>query len=58
MPLKRYFKGEGQKVMAGMKDRYGDEKGESVFYATANKRNMNPKSKPKSARKPLATKSV
>jgi hypothetical protein len=37
MPIGAYYKGEGKKVMASMKDRYGDKKGESVFYATANK---------------------
>jgi hypothetical protein len=38
VPLKNYFKGSGDKVMSEMKKEYGDEKGESVFYATANKR--------------------
>lgn len=42
MPISKYFKGEGSKVMKGMKDRYGEKKGESVFYATANKRGMKP----------------
>jgi len=37
MPLDKYFKGKGRKVMAEMKRRYGSE-GESVFYATVNKR--------------------
>lgn len=37
MPLSRYFKGKGEKVMKSMKDEYGEKKGESVFYATANK---------------------
>jgi len=53
MPLKRYFRGEGDKVMSSMKDQYGEDKGESVFYATANKRGMKPKSKSsKSPKKP------
>lgn len=37
MPLKKYFKGKGEKVMKAMKEQYGDEKGKKVFYATANK---------------------
>jgi hypothetical protein len=41
MPVKEYYKGEGDKVMASMKSRYGDKDGERVFYATANKRGMN-----------------
>lgn len=38
MPISRYFKGHGRQVMSDMKDRYGEKKGTSVFYATANKR--------------------
>lgn len=38
MPLDRYFKGKGEQVMRNMKREYGDKKGESVFYATLNKR--------------------
>ena len=39
--------------MSSMKDQYGEDKGESVFYATANKRGMKPKSKSsKSPKKP------
>ncbi len=37
MPLSKYFKGSGEKVMRSMKSQYGEKKGESVFYATANK---------------------
>lgn len=40
MPISKYFKGSGRKVMASMKKRYGEEKGEDVFYATADKRGM------------------
>ena len=40
MPIKRYFKGKGTKVMKSMKKRYGAKKGKAVFYATANKRKM------------------
>ncbi len=32
--------------MSDMKSRYGEKKGESVFYATANKRGQKPKRKP------------
>lgn len=38
MPLSKYFKGSGEKVMRSMKEKYGSDKGEKVFYATANKR--------------------
>lgn len=37
MPISKYYKGHGEEVMRGMKKRYGEKKGESVFYATANK---------------------
>ena len=40
MPLGKYFKGKGEEVMSDMKDRYGEDKGKRVFYATANKRGM------------------
>lgn len=42
-PIGKYFKGKGPKVMADMQDRYGEDKGKQVFYATANK---NPDMKP------------
>ena len=38
MPVSKYFKGHGEKVMAAMKEQYGAKKGERVFYATANKK--------------------
>jgi hypothetical protein len=41
MPVSEYYKGSGEKVMSSMKKRYGDKAGERVFYATANKRDMN-----------------
>lgn len=41
MPISGYYKGSGEKVMSDMQDRYGDEKGKQVFYATANARGMN-----------------
>jgi hypothetical protein len=40
MPLSKYYGGSGEKVMASMKKRYGKDKGERVFYATANKRGL------------------
>jgi hypothetical protein len=42
-PVKAYFKNKGEKVMRSMKREYGSEKGEEVFYATANKRKMKPR---------------
>jgi hypothetical protein len=36
VPIKAYFKGSGDKVMASMKKTYGAKKAKSVFYATAN----------------------
>jgi len=54
VPISKYYKGHGSEVMSDMKARYGDKKGESVFYATANKRKMNPgggKKKPVPSRK-------
>lgn len=42
MPISGYFKGKGSDVMSEMQDRYGDKKGKSVFYATANKTGMKP----------------
>jgi len=42
MPISKYFKGSGEKVMANMKGRYGGKKGEEVFYGTANKTGMKP----------------
>jgi hypothetical protein len=50
MPISKYFKGHGEEVMANMKKQYGEEKGERVFYATANKRKGNkPRSKMRTA---------
>lgn len=42
MPLAKYFQGRGEEVMSSMKKQYGQKKGESVFYATANKRGETP----------------
>jgi len=38
MPLSKYFKGKGEKVMSAIKKTYGTEKGKKVFYALANKK--------------------
>jgi len=54
MPLSKYFKGSGEKVMSSMKKQYGAKKGKQVFYATSNKNkkkksiNTGPSSKVKS----------
>ena len=46
MPISKYFKGSGLKVMSKLKSEYGTKKGESVFYALANKhKGMKPKEK-------------
>ena len=37
MPVSKYFKGKGEKVMKSMKKQYVSKKGKEVFYATANK---------------------
>jgi len=51
MPVSKYFKGKGRKVLASMKARYGEEGGKRVFYSTANKRDMNPPGKRKKSRR-------
>jgi hypothetical protein len=43
MPISKYFKGRGSKVMKSMKKRYGEKKGKQVFYATAQKRGQKPR---------------
>lgn len=50
-PIDEYYKGSGSKVMKSMKDRYGEEGGKRVFYATANKRGMNHPGKKSSKKK-------
>lgn len=42
MPIKGYFGGHGQAVMAQMKAKHGAKAGEREFYATANARHQNP----------------
>jgi hypothetical protein len=46
MPIGGYFGGHGTSVMSDMKKRYGSKKGESIFYATANKKDQKPKTHP------------
>lgn len=45
MPVSAYYGGHGNKVMADMQSKYGEKKGKSVFYATANKKKQKPKGK-------------
>lgn len=47
MPIDKYFGGKGEKVMDDMTERYGEKKGKSVFYATANKNKKKGKKKGK-----------
>ncbi len=48
MPLNKYYKGKGDKVMGALRKEYGPEKGKQVFYAMANKKKSNkPKQKSK-----------
>lgn len=47
MPINKYFKGHGSEVMSNMQKQYGEKKGKSVFYATANKKGMGPSDKVK-----------
>ena len=52
MPLKNYYKGHGKEVMNSMEKTYPSKaKADEVFYATANKRGMNPESGVKKAMK-------
>jgi len=50
MPISKYFKGHGTEVMAGMEKKYG-ARADEVFYATANKKGMNPESSVKKSMK-------
>lgn len=43
MPISKYFKGHGNKVMESMVAKHGAEEGKREFYATANKFHMKPK---------------
>lgn len=56
MPIDKYFKGHGSEVMEDMVKRYGAKKGESVFYATANKRKMKPREELKVLSRPRSKK--
>lgn len=42
MPISKYYKGHGAKVMSAMQKEYGAKKGKQVFYATADKKGMKP----------------
>lgn len=44
MPTNKYYGGHGESIMRSMKERYG-EKGEEVFYATANKHKQTARSR-------------
>jgi hypothetical protein len=46
MPLSKYFGGHGKEVMSSMQKKYGKD-AESIFYATANKKGLNPSDKVK-----------
>ena len=37
MPLSKYFKGSGEKVMGALRKTYGPDKAENVFYGLVNK---------------------
>lgn len=41
MPLSKYFKGSGKKVMGSLRKQYGPKEGKKVFYALANKNKSN-----------------
>jgi hypothetical protein len=47
MPVEKYFDGHGNEVMSSMRKTYGDKKGKSVFYATANKKGKTAAKAPK-----------
>lgn len=52
MPQSEEYKGHGKEVMADMKSRYGEKKGENVYYATMNAHPaMKVLSRPKSKKK-------
>ena len=41
MPISKYFKGAGVRVMANLHHEYGEKKGTEIFYAMANKDKSN-----------------
>jgi len=41
MPISKYFKGSGEKVMGAIQKTYGKKEGKKVFYALANKNKSN-----------------
>lgn len=44
-PIRRYFGGSGEKVMASMQKQYGQKRGKHVFYATAASHHQRPEDK-------------
>ena len=53
MPIWKYFQGHGKEVMSDIKDHYGEKKGKSIFYATAEKRNQKPEDNRTTKRKSI-----
>lgn len=51
MPLSKYYGGHGEEVMRDMKERYGEERGEEIFYATENEKKGKKSKKHKEATK-------
>jgi len=51
MPISAYYDGHGSEVMSAMRKQYGSKRGESIFYALANKRGEKPAGKSKRKRK-------
>jgi hypothetical protein len=49
MPISKHFGGHGIKVLKAMKQQYGEEKAERVFYATDNARKNKKDSRVKKA---------
>lgn len=45
MPISKYYKGHGEEVMRKMREKYGKDEGESIFYATINARKKRKKKK-------------
>jgi hypothetical protein len=48
VPISAYYGGSGKKVRRDMIKRYGEKKGKSVFYATAEKHGQKPGAKRRS----------
>lgn len=43
MPISKYFKGKGTKVMGALRKEYGSKEGKKVFYVLANKQKKSTK---------------